>query len=649
MNKRTSIKGKESLMAIFALPLLVAFSLSTISPEASIQVNASGYDLPIGDHEGVPSKEVFKTVNSDYNPSGYAVKKGSNTANNIEHGYYYGKLSTAERKDLYDAIYIACNSARRLKKSAALPDSKSEADVVNKGGYLFYSGSTSRERYYNADTLECNTVVNETIEALCYDHMTNVEFYMCNWNIYEFKTDDVYKDYIIMQEYTDDNYDELDKKVVSKAKEYANKVKSLGLVSSTDVAATVLNVHDWYTKQVEYGSSQKTGSTYFNLSHTAYGSLCQGHAVCDGYSQGYALILKELGIDSKVITGVAQLKSGNRGGHAWNIVNIDGDWYEEDTTWADTKVTGDANSINHAYYNKTTAQYYAGIEDNKHLREAPFLGRVTDKAYGTKYTYEASLELTGGQTTGNTDSGNDGSGNNNTDNSNSGNSNTANDNTGNNQNNSQSGNQESGQTGNTSNDPTDNSSTEESSTENVVVNDAPDANGNAETAQAITCVISGSQTAAVSGVKDKAESVVTIPATVLIEGKEYSVTSIEPGAFKDNNNLQELHGGVNLTSIGREAFSNCKNLNSVDLSDSDIHEIGKKAFNGCKKLKKIKLNGEHIKKIGAKAFNKLNKNVRITIFSKNRKTYKKLVTKVTKAGAKKAHYKYKKELGIKYT
>ncbi len=606
MNKRISIKGKAPLMAFFIMPLLVSFAISTFYPRASLQVSASSYDLPIGDHEGVPLKPARATVSSDYNPGKTKYRKVN--APRVDHGYYYGKLNTDEKRDLYDAVYIACDSSRRLKNSSPLPDSDYEADVVNKGGYLFYQGKTSRNRYYNAESLECSTVVNEALEALCYDHMANVEYYMCDWMIYEFETDGIYRDYIIMREFTSNDYNQIDQAVTLKAKEYANKVRSLGLVNSGSVAATVLNVHDWYTRQVSYGTTGSTGSSYFNFSHTAYGALCQGKAVCDGYSQGYALILKELGIESRVVTGMVSLSSGKSGGHAWNMVKIDGDWYEEDTTWADTKASGNGGKVNHSYFNRTTSQYYNGIEGNKHYRQAPYSGRLIDTANGIKYTYEVCLSLLSGQEVYIPEDEN--------------------------QPQETSGNQ-------TVNSPENSKIPSASNANTVTINN--DAN------QSIVYALNSEHTASLTSATIQADLAVDIPGTVVINGKEYPVTRIEAKAFEGNSNVSEITGGHNLIYIGKEAFSKCKNLKSVDLSETDIKEIAAKAFNGCSKLKKVKLNGDTLKKVGKKAFNKINKSAKVTIRAKNKKVYNRQISRITKAGAGTAKYKYKKSLGIKYS
>ena len=70
-------------------------------------------------------------------------------------------------------------------------------------------------------------------------------------------------------------------------------------------------------------------------------------AVCDGYAKAYALLCNMEGINCVRITGVA----GN-GGHAWNKVEINGNWYVVDITW--TEIADDTNGFND-YKSRVTA------------------------------------------------------------------------------------------------------------------------------------------------------------------------------------------------------------------------------------------------------------------------------------------------------
>lgn len=81
-----------------------------------------------------------------------------------------------------------------------------------------------------------------------------------------------------------------------------------------------------------------------DLGHTAYGALVAdsnglaNRAVCDGYAKAFQHFLQQAGISAAVVTGEANSDSGTlseQGSHAWNIVELDGEWYEVDSCWDD--------------------------------------------------------------------------------------------------------------------------------------------------------------------------------------------------------------------------------------------------------------------------------------------------------------------------
>lgn len=117
---------------------------------------------------------------------------------------------------------------------------------------------------------------------------------------------------------------------------------------------------------------------------------------------------------------------------------------------------------------------------------------------------------------------------------------------------------------------------------------------------------------AVKGLKD-AKSV-TIQKTVTINGKSYKVEKIGAGAFKGFKKLTSVTVGVNVKTIEKQAFMNCKKLKKVTLSNGKaLKTIGTKAFKGTKKGLTVK----------AKKLTKA-------------KARKALLKKVKKAGAKSA-------------
>ena len=67
--------------------------------------------------------------------------------------------------------------------------------------------------------------------------------------------------------------------------------------------------------------------------YSAYNALHDGSSVCQGYSSLTYMMLRKAGLNCRVITGTAQGTGDVTGNHAWNIVQIDGSWYNIDTTW----------------------------------------------------------------------------------------------------------------------------------------------------------------------------------------------------------------------------------------------------------------------------------------------------------------------------
>lgn len=97
-------------------------------------------------------------------------------------------------------------------------------------------------------------------------------------------------------------------------------------VSSTDHYTIICAVNEYLCDTVVYPSSEP----YPPMTHTPYGAF-NGDAVCEGYATAAKLMLGELGIDCDIQNGVCH----NGGGHAWNLVKLNGQWYQMDVTWND--------------------------------------------------------------------------------------------------------------------------------------------------------------------------------------------------------------------------------------------------------------------------------------------------------------------------
>lgn len=65
--------------------------------------------------------------------------------------------------------------------------------------------------------------------------------------------------------------------------------------------------------------------------------------------------------------------------------------------------------------------------------------------------------------------------------------------------------------------------------------------------------------------------------------------SISKDAFRDCENLREVHFPKSLYRIGGDAFNGCKKLSSVDLSHCEIGSLLDYTFAGCTSLQEVKL------------------------------------------------------------
>jgi|GEM_PF-376747 len=111
-----------------------------------------------------------------------------------------------------------------------------------------------------------------------------------------------------------------------------------------------LAIHDYIVNNCAYDLRSNKPPESF----TAYGALCLGIAVCDGYSQATKILLDRAGVESHIIVGEAvNISTGKYQSHAWNIVRIGGEYYHLDTTWDDPVMSDGSNCPTYTYFNLT--------------------------------------------------------------------------------------------------------------------------------------------------------------------------------------------------------------------------------------------------------------------------------------------------------
>lgn len=199
--------------------------------------------------------------------------------------------------------------------------------------------------------------------AVRYDHpeifwMENRYRYAVSWMGYVSRIEPVYND--------------LGRNLVSSTEALerrASEILSYASQFSRDVDK-VKAVHDWIAENTVYDLSAQ-------YDQTAYSMFVNGRTVCAGYATAFQYLLQKLGIRAAFLAG-----TGKREAHAWNLLELDGEYYCMDVTWDDLDDPSGQQPCSYEYFNVTDA-----FLSYDHTRDE--LSSRLPQAYGTRYSYES--------------------------------------------------------------------------------------------------------------------------------------------------------------------------------------------------------------------------------------------------------------------
>lgn len=134
-------------------------------------------------------------------------------------------------------------------------------------------------------------------------------------------------------------------------------------------AKKITKIHDYICNNVDYAYNATEEQIY-----TAYGALCTGKAVCQGYAVLFYRLCKEAGLSVRIISG-----TGNGGPHAWNIVRIGSKYYNMDCTWDGQ----DADTYNE-YLLKSEADFRDHTRESWKVADSHYLD-YTSAEFNTQY------------------------------------------------------------------------------------------------------------------------------------------------------------------------------------------------------------------------------------------------------------------------
>ena len=174
-----------------------------------------------------------------------------------------------------------------------------------------------------------------------------------------------------------------------------NTIKSVISGNMTDFEKALV-LFDWISDNTTYDHSYSSNTSTDNMKIPSYyleGVFMKGVAVCDGYSKAFSMMCNMLGLECIRIVGTAG-SGGNVGGHAWNKVKIDGNYYVVDITWAnnpgDNGLSNNKEYFTHNYFLTTDA--FIASTHTANANRTKFANYSTPS---TMYNYYSKVRMAG--------------------------------------------------------------------------------------------------------------------------------------------------------------------------------------------------------------------------------------------------------------
>ena len=259
------------------------------------------------------------------------IKRKAISLNGYGGTYGYSLLETEQEREAYNRLKEACQIFDNSKDNA-------EEITYTSGtkGYLAFRVSLG-------DLELAKEKAGAVIVSLIYD---NPQFFWTKGYSYSYRqsTNSVVEICLACS----DDYSNGEERIVLKEKiegtieGYLDKVAGLG----TDYEKELV-LHDALAENLNYAYDSSGEPQQERWAHTIVGAFDKTHngVVCEGYAKAFQLLLNACGIENIYIVGDAKTGS-SWGGHAWNQVKIEEQWYNVDLTWNDGTY-----SYTHRYFN----------------------------------------------------------------------------------------------------------------------------------------------------------------------------------------------------------------------------------------------------------------------------------------------------------
>lgn len=188
------------------------------------------------------------------------------------------------------------------------------------------------------------------------------------------------------------SYTSVDGKIQNVFPVYNNLTTASAINAFEEATAPVINAAKQLNspiQQVKYIHDHMIANIDFveNASYdqSAYSAAVLKESVCAGYAKLFLYYMQQLGIKSGIVTGTALDASSVWTSHAWNLIELDNEYYNIDVTWNDPITTSSGfRDYNYKYFNITDQEIFVD-----HARDD--LSKYLPQAMGTKYSFANSF------------------------------------------------------------------------------------------------------------------------------------------------------------------------------------------------------------------------------------------------------------------
>ena len=338
IDKITSVILFLVIIGIFAV--IIVFSIIAIQ-EFSGGEEALAFTENLGNITTATSNE--KTVEDDIevpeiveNPISSIENNNSNTNTDYSNvqvdKYFYNQLDEKSR-----IIYRAFESNKEQMKTGTyqIELGTSFSDILSQS-----SGQEKLGEYYQS-AIEAYTYDNPEIFYLSPKKMylnieTTTRRDVSTYNVYINSGNEV--------NYLTEEFNS--KQAVDQAITQIEQIKNQIIQNRTgNTYEDIKMVHDYLVDNISYDSSLSKQNIY-----NIYGALVNRECVCEGYARAFKYLLDELNIPCVMVIGTATNSQGETENHAWNYVQLNGNWYAVDTTWDDPVVIGGGTASEESKY-----------------------------------------------------------------------------------------------------------------------------------------------------------------------------------------------------------------------------------------------------------------------------------------------------------